>query len=417
MSDQHVTIVSFDLPERASALQGKLKDSAHPCELLSCEQWLSTAAKSSQSALLFYFGRGMPAPSDVNRMHRMASGQKWRAVFEGPRPTKLPRSFLLPPRYFLWPQDREKLEHWLDAPEADPHGRVGADLIGSAPVFRAAMRTLRRFAKCPAPLMITGETGSGKSAAARAAHRLSFAADKPFVTLHCAAIHSESDIPDTETLDGGTLFLSDLEDLQSEAQVALLRWMQTDVNADQAQTGEAPRLMTSCTANLSSPEAGFRSNLFFRLSVLSLRLPPLRDRDGDVEELARFFADRFAEEHAQPSKPFSCAFTKALRANDWPGNVRELENFIHRACVLSTRDEICIRETGRPGKGWSSDLAQDIRPYHEAREATLRAFETAYLHKLMLASGGNVTRAARMAGTERRSLGRMLKRNDMSTGI
>jgi DNA-binding NtrC family response regulator len=411
MSDQPVTIVSFDVPERASGLQGALSDSSHPCELVSCEQWLGSAARKGRSALLFYFGRGMPTPHDVDRMRRMASGQDWRAIFEGERPTKLPRSLLLPPRYFLWPEDREELVEWLDHPDggsgASAPERVG--LIGRSPVFLAAFAQLRRFAPCAAPMIIRGESGTGKQAAAHAAHRLAGGEDRSFRALYCGTLSEGLAELEAAGPQAGTLFFDNLEDLPPRTQVNLLGWLQSRPDLTGKGGGQGPRVIATTGAPAAAADSGIRPDLLGRLSVLDLHLPPLRDRDGDVDLLAQHFAARFA-----PSgRSMSDGFRKALRDYHWPGNVRELENFMHRACVLSARGMLQLREAGLPGAGQTGDAPGGIPPYHAAREATLRAFETDYLRRLMRASDGNVTWAAGLAGIERRSLGRMLKRNRM----
>ncbi len=419
MKNQPVTIVSFEQPDHASALQGELSGTEHPCRIVPCDQWLKSAAADPSAALILYFGRGMPAQPRIDEVRDKATGRQWRAVFEGERPTRLPRSFLLPPRYFLWPDDRDALVRWLDTVDDAPdRPRSAADLglLGRSPPFRLALSMLDRFAPCAAPMLITGETGTGKETAARAAHRLSDRAAEPFIALHCGAVPDDAfDL--TGAVDGplarvraGTLFLNNLEDLSQGAQIGLSAWLQS---RDDLPDREGPRVMAATGADLAGGRR-FRSDLFYRLSVLTLRLPPLRDRPGDAEILGAHFADRYARQTGRPARPLSDAFRKALRGFDWPGNVRELQNVMHRSVVLSTRPELCLSETGGPGETQSAALSADVRPYHEAREATLRAFEAAYLHKLMAASGGNVTRAARLAGTERRSLGRMLKRNDLS---
>ncbi len=415
MTDQSVTIVSFNNSERTDALQTALSESAASCEVLSCEQWLSDAAKNGPSALLFYFGRGMPAPQDINKMRHMAAGQKWRAVFEGPRPTKLPKSLLLPPRYFLWPEDREELVDWVEAPGHSPKRAADFGLLGQSDLFQSATSTLTHFARCDAPLLLMGETGSGKSIAARVAHHLSPRASGRFVTLQCGRFTQELGHNQAGSLFAGaqvgTLFLNDLEDLDPAGQIELLNWLQAE--SQLVPPEDAPRIIAASRQDLSADCAGFRADLYYRLAVLTLRLPALKDRGDDVLHLAQHFVDKFARQSGTTSKPMSDAFRKALKAYDWPGNVRELENFMNRAWVLSRGSKIAVQDTGVPGIGAHTCCNDGVRPYHETREATLRAFETVYLEKLMHVSGGNVTRAAELAGTERRSLGRMLKRNAM----
>ena len=415
MSDPAVTIVSFFQPEQATALQGALSERDAGCDVLSCEQWLSDTAKSSQTALLFYFGRGLPGPSDVERMRQMAAGHKWRAVFEGPRPTKLPKALLLPPRYFLWPEDHDALVDWIDAPGQNVQEPRQLGLLGTSAQFARTTTALKTFARCDAPLLLSGATGTGKATAAHAAHKLSARADGPFITLHGTHFaqgfgHNSAGSPFADAV-GGTLFLKDLDDLDQAGQIDLLNWL----NAEQqlVTTGCAPRIIATARSDLRGETAHFRPDLYFRLAVLTLHMPALRDRADDVVELAEHFVTRFASQAGAPRKPMSRAFVKALRAYDWPGNVRELENFMQRAWVLSRGPEITIEQCNAPGMAGTCAMDGPVGSYHEAREATLRAFESVFLERLMRASGGNVTRAAEMAGTERRSLGRMLKRNNI----
>jgi len=310
-------------------------------------------------------------------------------------------------------------------------------LIGQSEVFLHALRLIERMARFDAPVLITGETGTGKEVAARAIHYLSARREAPFVPLNCGALPDaliESELFGAErgaytdarqarsglieAADGGTLFLDELDALPPRAQVSLLRFLQDQTyrplgcNRDRAAN---VRVVAASSPRLNSLiEAGsFRADLAWRLNVLAVELPPLRERPGDASLLAEHFLARYARRYGLSDCALDPASLQWLETHLWPGNVRELDNLIHRHLLL------CEGGVLHLGGG----LATVARPpahgplsFNEARAAAIERFERQYLENLMREAGGNVSLAARIAGKERRCLGKMLKKYGLDRG-
>ncbi len=232
-------------------------------------------------------------------------------------------------------------------------------LVGGAPSFRAAVDALRQAAPTSATVLLTGESGTGKELAARLLHDLSPRASAPFVPVHCAAIPEsilESELfgyekgaftgatgrkeGRFERAHGGTLFLDEVGEMSPAVQVKLLRVLQDGVVERLGGTQPVQvdvRLVAATNKDLGAEvKAGrFREDLYYRLDVVAVRLPPLRDRREDVPLLASAFLKRLAEKHQKPLSGLAPAALAALERYDWPGNVRELEHALERAVVLS----------------------------------------------------------------------------------
>ena len=244
-------------------------------------------------------------------------------------------------------------------------------LTGASPAFLAALRVLRKLSACDATVLIRGETGTGKELAARAIHYLGTRRNAPFIPVNCGAIPDtlieseffgyargaftdakESRAGLIEQAENGTLFLDELEVLSPRAQVTLLRFLQDctyrPVGGGLGRVANV-RIIGSTNADLRAmADVGlFRADLLFRLSVLVLDLPPLRQRPGDATLLAETFLARLCERYRLPVKPFDAAARHYLESYEWPGNVRELENLVHRALLLSESAEISF--TGNEG--------------------------------------------------------------------
>uniref|UniRef100_UPI0035C9E271 sigma 54-interacting transcriptional regulator n=1 Tax=uncultured Sphingomonas sp. TaxID=158754 RepID=UPI0035C9E271 len=310
-------------------------------------------------------------------------------------------------------------------------------IIGSAPTFLAALEDLRRYAAADVPLVITGETGTGKELAARAAHYASARSIAPFVPVNCGALperllenelfgHRKGAFTDAREArggliaqaEGGTLLLDEVDSLDPHAQVALLRFLQDQryrpLGCDEERQADV-RIVAATNAPLERlvAEGRFRRDLLFRLDVARVELPPLRERSEDILPLANFCADRAAARLRLPRPRFDEAVKRRLLDHDWPGNIRELENVMQRAVLLA--EDGCIRRcpgierTPRPEP---TAAAEPLRgSLREARERCNFAFERAYLTMLLARTGGNITAASRMACTERRHLGRMIQRH------
>jgi DNA-binding NtrC family response regulator len=232
-------------------------------------------------------------------------------------------------------------------------------MTGTSAAIRALSQNIRKFAPVELPLLITGETGTGKEMAARALHQLSGRRDKPFAAINCGALpanlvqselfgHERGSftgatsrrIGHFESADGGTVFLDEIGDLPLDAQTNLLRVLQegTIERIGSCQSIKVNvRVLAATHVDLEKAVAQgrFREDLFYRLNVLRLRMPPLRERNGDIELLAQYFLDAFRESYGTRARAFSTAARKAMNAFAWPGNVRELMNRVQRAAVIA----------------------------------------------------------------------------------
>jgi DNA-binding NtrC family response regulator len=245
---------------------------------------------------------------------------------------------------------------WLPAVEdPDIPGIVGA----ISPAMRATMASLRKYAPVELPVLITGETGSGKEVAARALHGLSSRCERPFVAINCGAlplnlVQSElfghergaftganaRRVGHFESAGGGTVFLDEIGDLPLDAQTSLLRLLQegTLLRVGSSQPIKLDVRVLAAThldLELAVAQGHFREDLYYRLNVLRLRMPALRERDGDVELLAQYFLDAFRLRHQSRARAFSSGARQAMHDFAWPGNVRELLNRVQRAAVVA----------------------------------------------------------------------------------
>jgi DNA-binding NtrC family response regulator len=259
------------------------------------------------------------------------------------------------------PPDPELIAAILDAAAADGHALIVRD-----PVMAATLRRADQVAMAEASVLITGESGTGKEVLAQYIHRHSRRAAGPFVALNCAAIPEtllESElfghergafsgavarrIGKFEAADGGTLLLDEISEMDIRLQAKLLRTLQ-EREIDRL-GGSGPvkvnvRILATTNRDLPAEVArgGFREDLYFRLNVVTLRIPPLRERRGDIAPLAEHFAQRYAEVNGLPARPLTAAALRRLAAHAWRGNVRELENTLHRAVLLAEGDTIDV---------------------------------------------------------------------------
>lgn len=313
-----------------------------------------------------------------------------------------------------------RLLHQL--PSTDGAERVAPQLVGSAPPFVYAISRLRAIASSSDPVLIRGETGTGKTLVARALHEMGRRASAPFVAVHCSAVADarvETDLLGSDLVthaEGGTLLLDEAEALTPRAQLALLRAIEEQLfHSDASRT--APRDVRFVAATRDDlgrlvQSGRFRADLYYRLCVFSVTLPPLRQRREDVLPLAAHFIGKHFRGPGELPR-LSAQASEALLAQDWPGNVRELENSIVRALnqekngLIETRDLELPGENGIRESSHSEGIALSFR---EQKRRALETFERTYLVSLMREHHGNVSRAARTARKERRDLGKLLKR-------
>jgi DNA-binding NtrC family response regulator len=334
-------------------------------------------------------------------------------------------------------KDRASLPSPDDPADVLAQAFAALSLIGCSPPFIDTLRFVCRFAHCDAPILIRGETGTGKELVARALHYVSPRSTRSFVPVNCGALpetlieselfgHERGAFTDARVATkglvaqacGGTLLLDEVDSLSPKAQVALLRFLQDHqyrpVGGERVMTADV-RVVASSNTDLirAVAEGRFRQDLYFRLDVVSVVLPPLRARPGDVPLLAQHFLDRFAANYRRPSPALDPAFLAGLASRDWPGNVRELENVMHRTFFAAQESAACqLIDQSCAGSGNIALTATQFSGgLRAARDQLVRDFELRYLTWLMGETHGNVSAAARRAMTARRQLGRLLRRH------
>jgi len=311
-----------------------------------------------------------------------------------------------------------------------------AELVGRDPTFLATIGKVPAVARSGNHVLIIGETGTGKELFARAIHHLSSRRSFPFIPVDCAALpdnlfeneffgHVRGAFTDAHRdqkglvaiAEGGTLFLDEIDSLSLAAQAKLLRFLQErafkPLGADRFVNADVHVLAATNRSLEALIRAGqFRSDLYFRLNVLSLHLTPLRDRRGDIALLARHFTDACCLEGGLPRKSLSTAAAHKLLAYGWPGNVRELFNTIQRAVVFAEGSQILPSHVTMGPSEPPAEPPLD-GGFREARARALSAFERLYVESVLSKHHGNVTHAALEAQKERRAFGRLIKKHQI----
>jgi DNA-binding NtrC family response regulator len=304
------------------------------------------------------------------------------------------------------------------------------NIIGRSRAMQEVFALIRRVAASQASVLITGESGTGKELVARALHAHSPRANRPFVAVNCAAIPEtllESDLfgykrgaftdakADKAGLfveaNGGTIFLDEIGELPLTLQPKLLRALQEreirPLGGTKSERVDI-RLITATNRHLEQrlKEGRFREDLFYRLNVIHIHLPPLRDRAEDVLPLAEHFLTRSAERAGKPLRSFKETAKKLLLAHAWPGNVRELENVVERAVALAEGDIVTPEDLPPALRERKS---QDRLTSALMQGLTLEELERQYIQRVLEAEGGNKTRAAQRLGLDRKTLYRKLE--------
>jgi DNA-binding NtrC family response regulator len=314
-----------------------------------------------------------------------------------------------------------------------------AVLVGDSPIFQHAIRNLPAIAKQDATVLVSGESGTGKEVVARAIHYMGPRAAGPFVAVNCGSIpdtlfeeevfgHERGAFTDAHSSrlglfaqgEKGTVFLDEIDALSLRAQIALLRVLQDrrfrPIGGTREQTANV-RFVAATNASLEQlvEKEKFRADLYYRICILAIRLPPLRERKEDLPALAAHFIQKHASA-SQGELRLSEDAVAALKAHHWPGNLRELENAIIRG--LAYRRSNCIQAADLELRTMQPDpesfTAVTGGPMKAVKREMIESFERQYLKRLMQAHHGNVTEAARSAGKERRELGKLLRKYDLN---
>lgn len=305
-------------------------------------------------------------------------------------------------------------------------------LVGESECFLRALEKIPLLARSDAAVLISGETGTGKELFARAIHYQGPPKGKPFIPVNCGALpdhlfenelfgHAKGAFTDASSAEkgliaeaeGGTLFLDEIDTLSPSAQVKLLRFLQ---NGEYRPLGSS-RIVTADVRIIAATNTDlrrqlelklFREDLYYRLNVLSLSIPPLRQRIGDIPLLTSHFLTRYVSQYGRKTPAFSQTALQKLLVYSWPGNVRELEGVIQKAVILSASPTLQPEDIDLPLPYPGEILAE--RFLREAKIQAIERFERGFLANLLAAHRGNITRAAKAAGKERRAFQRLLQK-------
>jgi DNA-binding NtrC family response regulator len=319
--------------------------------------------------------------------------------------------------------------------------KAAPPIIGASPVMLSILDRIRHAARSTATILIQGESGTGKELVAKAIHAHSERRDKPFVTVDCTAIPEqiiESELFGHEKgaftgawkdkrglvdeADGGTLFLDEIGELSMMMQAKLLRLLQEGeykpVGSLNTKSADV-RFVVATNHDLRQrvAEKMFREDLFYRLNVISFRLPPLRERREDIPLLVHHLLQQYGSSNRKKIRDIEPEAMSMLMVREWPGNVRQLENVIERGVIMCGSDRITLEDlvSERAHIQPSPYLDETIfhLPFKEAKEAVIRAFHRHYVHSILQQNKGNISRAAEQAGLKRQYLHRIIKQEEI----
>ena len=348
-----------------------------------------------------------------------------------------------------WPCSKQELDFRMrkltarccEGQELDHSLFIKMNILGNSPAFLKVLDKVCKITMCDVPVFIDGETGTGKELVARAIHYLSTRKGNPFVAANCGAFpdqlienelygHDKGAYTDAREprdgivaqAEGGTLFLDEIETLSPKGQITLLRFLEElqyrPLGGKSAKTANLRIISATNEPITQLVEQGvFRKDLYYRLNIMNVFLPPLRERAGDIKLLAEYFVRRYQVQYDQPDKELHPDTLEGMQYYDWPGNVRELENLIHREFLLATGNIISIKEFGsdilerrsnRTDRRFQNLFRQSLG---SAKTQLINEFERQYLSSALDRANGNISKAARLAGKERRTFTRLLEKH------
>ena len=323
----------------------------------------------------------------------------------------------------------------LQGENADLREQVGAafDMVGETPIMKQLYAHIRRAGPSEGRVLVTGENGTGKELVARAIHRLSRRSDQPFVKLNCAAIPEELIESELfghergaftgatnqrrgkfEIADGGTLFLDEVADMSAKAQAKVLRVLQ---EGELERVGGTRvirvdvRVIAATNRDIQQEvaEGRFREDLYYRLNVIPMHVPSLRERKDDIPLLVRHFARMFQQEGVLSAKGFDSAAIRRFQAHDWPGNVRELRNIVERLMIMVEEDVIHTEDVDATLGGRESIASFSVPEELSLKDAVERA-EAEAIRKALEANDWNVSKTARQLQIERSNFYKKLRK-------
>ncbi len=325
--------------------------------------------------------------------------------------------------------------------EACEETHVFQDIVGKSEAMQRVFESIRMVAKNDLTVLITGESGTGKELTAKAIHSLSPRKNQSFVTVNCPTVPeqileselfgykkgafthaTQNKIGLFQDAHGGSIFLDEIGDIGPAVQAKLLRVLQEKEIKPLGDTRSVTvdvRIIASTNQDLKDKirKGEFREDLFYRLSVLPIELPALRERQSDIPLIANHLLEKHCAKLNKPLKTISTDLMTLLTTRRWEGNIRELENKIIQGILYSKTGEIRPRDIGIEEKGTAAPCVSDetfALSYKEAKEETLKRFNGAYIGHLLEKTEGNVTQAARLCGLERQSLQQVMRRYEIA---
>jgi DNA-binding NtrC family response regulator len=309
-------------------------------------------------------------------------------------------------------------------------------IIGNAPALMTLLRRLPMTAQTDATVLVTGESGTGKELFARRIHELSRRKARRFVAVNCGALSDtllESELfgykrgaftdahRDTpglaEEADGGTLFLDEIGEVSPAVQVKLLRFLQSKeykaLGSPRPQHADV-RIIAATNRDLKQmvAEGSFREDLYYRLNIVPIQVPPLRDRKADIPLLASYFLNHFRRLYDKDVRGFSPTALAQLQAHSWPGNVRELENRVQQLVVLTTEEIVHTIDVVADDEGAASSPQQGS--FRDEKKRVVSEFERDYLRRALERAEGNMSEAARIAGIDRKNFWVLARRHGLT---
>ena len=329
-------------------------------------------------------------------------------------------------------KENQRLQHACQATD------MFQELVGKSPQMQRVYETIQMVAKTDLTVLITGESGTGKDLTARAVHALSNRSKRPYIAVNCPTVpenileselfgykkgaftHATRDKKGLfQEAHTGTIFLDEIGDITPTIQTKLLRVLQ---EKEIKPLGDARpihvdvRIIASTNQPLSEKikSGEFREDFFYRLNVLPIKLPPLRERTEDIPLIANHLLEKHCRKLEKPLKRFSPELMDALVNRRWEGNVREMENMIMQGILFSTAEEITPKDVGikrNTASGVVAEISPFLElPYKEAKESNLRTFNATYIGHMLTLNKGNVTQAAKACGLERQALQQIMRR-------